>query len=244
MSAEQVTQSIQELEALRKRTRIWRSGSALAVVVIAAGSALCLIGAVRDLVRPGLPRDEFVKEFQAGFTEEVVPQIKVEAQKAVEELTPVVRAELAKLDLQSPKMVEGVQKELEALKENLPNRAEQVMDSTIGDMLRIREAKIKKLHPDLTDEKMAALMDNLVEEGQTRVVKVIDDMFKPQQDTFDKIVEHLREIQKIEGPNIKEEKPTFDMALLFFELIKEDFEGLSSEDLTEALKQTASEVVK
>ena len=244
MSGEQVTQQIQELDRLRSKIRVCRTTSALAVVIIAVGAAWCIISAVRDLVQPGPRRTEFVDAFQEQFSDEVVPEIKLVAQHTVEQLTPVLREELAKIDLKSPKIVAGVEKELEALKESLPNRAEAVMDTTVGDMIRIREGKIKRMYPNLTDEKIGVLMDNLVDEGQTRVVKVMDELFKPQQDTVDKIIVHLDEIEKVEAPNIKGEKPTWEMALTLFDIVKEDFEGLGAEDLTEAVKQQAAEVTK
>ncbi len=228
MNAEQVTHDIEELESLRSQTRSWRTAAVLAVIIVIVAVVMTIVNSVKNLALAGPTRDEFVQEFQAGFSADVIPQLRLAASDALGQLAPLVKVEFQKLDLQSPRLIEAAQKELVALQESLPARAENVLESTIGDMLRARESRIRAMYPNLTDEKVALLMDNLLEEGGNRTVKVMDELFKPHQDTFDQILAHLDKIQTAEAANIQDEKPTWDMAILFFDVIKEDLHGLDA----------------
>lgn len=230
MNHEQVTRDIEELESLRTQVRSWRTAAALAVIIIVVASVMIVVNSVQNLALAGPTRDTFIQEFQRGFAEDVMPQVRLAGTDALQELTPVVREEIEKLNQHGPRVAAAVEKELTALQASLPQRAETAIESTIGAMLRQREGRIRKMYPGLTDENVAVLMDNLTGESRNRVVKVMDDLFKPQQDTLDRILAHLQRIQELEAANLKDEPPTWDMAILFFDVIKEDLRGLRAED--------------
>ncbi len=159
-----------------------------------------------------------------------MPQVRIATSAALAELTPIVRSEFKKLDLQSPRLTEALQKELKVMRESLPNRAEKVLESTVGNMLRARESRIRKMYPKLTDEQVSVLMSNLVEEGQVRTVKVMDELFKPHQDKLDQILAHLDKIEALEADNIKDAKPSWDTAILLFDVVKKDFRETTPAD--------------
>jgi len=236
VNVEQVTRDIEKLESLRSQLRSWRTAAALAVVVIVVGSVMIIVNSIKNLAVPGPTREQFVAEFQKGFADDVMPHVRVAAGGALGELAPVVRTEFQKLDLQSPRLTAALHRELKAMQDSLPNRAEKVMESTVGTMLRARESKIRQMYPTLTDEQVSLLMTNLLAEGHVRTVKVMDDFFKPQQDTFDQILAHLDKIEALEADKVKDLKPTWDMAILFFDVFKEDVQVLTSNTAVTATK--------
>jgi hypothetical protein len=240
----ETTQKIQELERLRSQIRVWRGGSAIVVIVIVFFFVTSVTNAIRSLVNEGPKRDELVGELRAGFVDTVMPEVKAVAVDAAHQLTPVVMEEVQKLDFQSPRITAALEQELDELKNSIPRRAEVVLDATFGKMVRERRGALQKMYPDLTDEKIGTLLDNLVGEGETRIFKVVDDTLRPHLDVLDDIVTSLHEIQRIEEPNLKGEKPGWDVAFLLFDVIREDFEGLRPEDVADALQEANPEVMR
>jgi hypothetical protein len=111
---------------------------------------------------------------------------------------------------------------LDALKTNMPKKAETVLNQTVGKVVREREAKVRAMYPDLTEEKVSQLLENLVSEAEVRLVKVIDETSRPHQESLEKIIALLDEIHTAEAENVKEDKPTLEMALVFLDLFQID----------------------
>ncbi len=233
MSAQQASDRIKELESLQSQIRGWRTVAAIAVIIIVVTTVMTILNSVKVLTIPGPERDVFTEHFQQGFTEEVMPQVRLAAGMALQELTPVVKEELVKLDAQSPRVMEAVEQELATMQTSLPDRAEKVLETTIGQMLRARESKVREMYPDLTDAKVSEVVENLIEESRNRSVKVMDDLFRPHQDMLGNILDNLNTIEKLERPHIRGQKPTWDMAILLLDVIKEDLAGLDSADFHE-----------
>lgn len=244
MDTEQTKQKIAELESLRSQTRAWRVGTALVIIAVVVGCVWTVIHSLKTLFKEGPQQEIFVQELGAGFNDRVRPPAEQIAKQAVSELSPVVQEEFRKLNARAPELMEAFQKETTALAHNLPERAEKVLDGSFTALMKQREAKLKKMFPNLSDENLGNLVDNLIREGSVHMASVIDDMFKPHEEVFDATLAHLYQIQEEEAANIKDETPTWEMALLFFDAIRDDFEEMQSPEYAEALREGAKQVVE
>jgi hypothetical protein len=76
------------------------------------------------------------------------------------------------------------------------------------------------------------------------MASVIDDMFKPHEETFQSILGHLYQIQEDEAGNIQDDKPTWEMAILLFDVVREDMKDLESMEYAEALEEGTRKAVE
>jgi hypothetical protein len=220
LTNDQVKQSIRELEELGSQMRKWRTVTLLVVLVVSVLFGTTLTRAVQALKNPGPAHDVFMSRLQSGMQEQVLPEAKNLASNAAAEVAPLVMAEIQNIKLQGPLYAEALKHELDTLKANMPKRAETILNQTVGETVRAREAKVRAMYPDLTEEKVSQLVDNLVSEAEVRLVKVVDETTKPHQDSLENIIALLDEIHTLEADNVKEEKPTLEMALVFLDLFQ------------------------
>lgn len=227
MSSENVEKQIQELETLRKNTRVWRLGAtvaAFAVVIICVG---IMNGAVQGLIRPGPVQEEFVKQIGDGLKDKVVPQVQQLAMQTIQDSRPLVEKGFAEINSRVPDLTAASMKEFETLQKNLPMKAEKVLDDTFGEMLKEREAKIREVFPDATDEKLHAFITNITEEGHTRLNNINHQLFDPHIRVMSSIAGDMMAIEKQEAAHIKGEIPTWQMALLFTDILRADLNELA-----------------
>jgi hypothetical protein len=202
--------------------RKWRTATLLVVLVVSVLFGTTLTRAVQALKNPGPSRDVFMSRLQSGMEQQVLPEAKSLVSSAAAEVAPLVMAEIQKISLQGPLYADALKRELDALKTNMPKKAETVLNQTVGKVVREREAKVRAMYPDLTEEKVSQLLENLVSEAEVRLVKVIDETSRPHQESLEKIIALLDEIHTAEAENVKEDKPTLEMALVFLDLFQID----------------------
>jgi hypothetical protein len=244
MNDDQTKQKIAELEALRSAVRTWRLVSVLLVILIVVVCVWSVVHSLRSLTREGPQQQEFTRAFAEGFHERVLPPAQDMVRQTVHELSPVVIEEFQKLNARVPELTAALQTEGQALMENLPRRAEKVLDAQFTALMKQREAKIRKMFPDASEEKIGQVVNNLIEEGGVHMASVLDDMFKPHEEVFHDILTHLYTIQEMEAEHVKDETPTWEMAVLLFDAVRDDLQDLDSMEYAEALRESAKQAVE
>lgn len=230
MNSEEVKRQTEELEALKSQTNRWRIGTALAIILIAFVAVGSIIKGVFGLVQEGPDQKIFVDEVQTHLKKEVLPSLEVIAGQTVKEIKPRIETELKKLNERSPELAEALRKELLALSGNLPIRGEKVLNATFGAMLKKREADIRKTYPGVTEEQVAALVANLVTAGHEQITSVTETLFSPHLKALNVIVANIDIIKQSETIDPADEGPTWDTALLIFDILRDDFKEFDTDN--------------
>lgn len=223
MSPEEVSRQIVELQLLRSELRRWRVGITLTVAVIVVGGVWSIYDAGNSLAREGPEQEELVAEFTKGLNSEVVPLVERVARKTFYETKIGVEKELAKLDQRTPELALALEKEIMALVRNVPHRGEKVLQASFGAMLKKREADIRKSYPDVTEQKVSTLVATLVEVTEEQVEHMIDHLFAPHLEAIYSVLDNMARIQQTETLRPDEELASWDMALLVFDLVRDEF---------------------
>ncbi len=234
MTPEEVSNQVRELESARSQLRLWRTVIPLVVVSVITYGVYTIYDSAASLVTEGPPREEFVAAFTAGMNEEVRPVVEKIAQQTFSETRDAVNKELARLNDRTPEMADVLKKEVETLMHSIPRRGEKVLQASFGTMLKKREADIRKQYPDVTEQKVATLLLQLTELTQQRLDHVTHQLFSPHLVSLSGIMEDVGHIQRTEIVNPKDDLVSWDMALLVFDLIRDEFADLHvhEEDLT------------
>jgi hypothetical protein len=99
-------------------------------------------------------------------------------------------------------------------------------------MLKKREADIRKQFPDVTEEKVATLTLQLTELTQQRLDHVTHQLFMPHLESLSNVMDDISHIQRTENPTGREDLASWDMALLVFDLIRDEFGDLHAAEAT------------
>lgn len=226
MTPEEVSTQVRELEALRAQLRLWRTAIPLIAVGVIAYGVFTIYRSAESLVAEGPPREEFVAAFTDGLNTEVRPTVEKIAQQTFSETREAVNKELARLNDRTPEMAGALKKEVESLIHNLPRRGEKVLQASFGTMLKKREADIRKQYPDVTEQKVATLVLRLTDLTQERLDHVTHHLFSPHLESLSGIMEDVAHIQRSESVSAREDFASWDMALLVFDLIRDEFSEL------------------
>lgn len=226
MTPEEVANQIKELESLRSQLRLWRTVIPLATVAIVSYGVFALYRSAENLVVEGPPREEFIAAFTDGLKREVQPTVERVAQQTFSETKRAVEKELARLNDRTPEMAGALKKEVETLIHNIPRRGEKVLQASFGTMLKKREADIRKTYPDVTEQKVASLVLGLTDMAHQRLDHVTHQLFLPHLTSLSNIMEDIAHIQRTETVTGQEDQASWDMALLVFDLIRDEFAEL------------------
>ncbi len=225
MTPEEVSTQVRELEGLRAQLRLWRVAIPLITVGVIVYGVVTLYQTAAGLVVEGPPREEFVAAFTDGLNKEVRPTVEKVAQQTFTETRAAVNKELLRLNDRTPELAAALKKEIEALIHNIPQRGEKVLQGSFGAMLKKREADIRKQYPDVTEARVAALLVELTGLAEQRVDHVTHHLFEPHLVSLTGIMEDVAHIQRTE-PATGGDLASWDMALLVFDLIRDEFDEL------------------
>lgn len=223
MSPEEVSTQIRELESLRAQLRLWRTAVPLVTVGVVVFGVFTLYRSAEQLVSEGPPREEFVAAFTDGLKREVQPTVEKVAQQTFSETKRAVEKEMVRLNERTPEMAGALKKEIETLIQNVPRRGEKVLQASFGTMLKKREADIRKTYPEVTEQKVASLVLGLTDLTQQRLDHVTHQLFSPHLASLSNILDDVAHIQRTENPAAREDLASWDMALLVFDLIRDEF---------------------
>jgi hypothetical protein len=226
MTLEEVSSQVRELELLRSQLRLWRTAIPLITVGVIAYGVFTIYRSAESLVVEGPPREEFVEAFIDELNTEVRPTVEKIAQQTFSETREAVNKELARLNDRTPELAGALKKEVESLIHNLPRRGEKVLQASFGAMLKKREAEIRKQYPDVTEQKVATLVLQLTDLTQERLDHVTHHLFSPHLESLSGIMEDVAHIQRSESVSGREDLASWDMALLVFDLIRDEFAEL------------------
>ena len=225
-SSDEVNKKIQELEAIQKEAGRWKLGGVLAVVVIVTVCLLTLKSNVTSLVEDGPKKDKLLANLKEEADKQIIPDLKATLEQAQKIATDAVKTELAKLNERLPEITAKAQEEAITLANELQKEADVVMQETFQKMLNEREAKIRKMYPDVTEAKITSAIANLQTEIEAELNKLIEEMFIEHLQAVDGIVQHI-EMIKDDNDDLAllDENAPWEMATLVFEIVKEEFDG-------------------
>ena len=221
-----IPQKITELQRLQAQTRNWRLITVLAVIGILVAGLGSVLHKASKLSESGPEQKEFVDELGSGLQSEILPQVQKLASQTLNSMIPLLKIELQKLADRAPEIVNAAKKELAMLTKNLQDKGQKTLDATFGESLKKRESKIKGMFPEVDEHKVAQLVENFTKVGEERMNETFHSMFASHILALDKIVSSMEAIHKAEGPNVADETPTWEMALLVFDILREDVKEL------------------
>lgn len=225
MSPLTVEQRIHELESVRSRIRIWRAGSTIAALLFVGICGGVMYTSVTNLFRPGPVQDEYVTNLSTGLQQEVVPNVQKLAVQTLVESRPIAEAQLPKIQAQMPELANASLTEFDNLQTQLPQRAEKVLDASFGKVVQDREAKIRELFPNATDEQIKTFTNNLTEIGHDQLTSLNQQLFSRHIEEMNAITLDIDTISKQEAPNLKGDVPTWQMGLMLFDIARPEITG-------------------
>lgn len=223
-----VPQKIQELQNTLSQVRFWRTLTVVAVILIVVTCVGLMSAAVGQLTSPTKTQEKFMKDLMAGMNQDIVPQVQQLASVAAADIAPTIQDQLNQLNLRAPDFAEAVRKELYKLSLDVSSKSEKVLDDTFGNILKQRQDWIEKNFDGVTPEKAKTMADNLVNIAHDRVDHLSDSLFAEHIVALNRITENLHKIQQEELANVRHEVPNWEMALLFFDVIREELRGVET----------------
>ena len=227
MEAAIVQANIRELEALHTQTRFWRWGISLALLLTVVICLVTLRNAVTGLTNDGPTKEAFVKDLGDRMQKNAIPTIEQMGVTALHEIN--FDAEVKKLNKRTPELTQASMKEVKLFGDELPARGKKVLDATFGAALKQHESKIKTMFPEATDAQVSGLMTNLSNEAMSQAADVNDELFAQHKKAIDSILKDFAAIQSSGAADAKGQEPTWDMALLVFDLARNDLKSLATQ---------------
>jgi hypothetical protein len=242
MATSNMQQMIQELASTRRQNRIWQLSITLLLLILVVGCLLTLRNAAYNLANEGAARDAFVKDLGTRLQRSTLPDIEQMGTQALHEID--FQAEVQKLNRRAPELAQASMQQITLLGKDLPERGKKVFDNTFSAALKQREGKIKAMFPDATPDKVTEVMATLTNEAQTQVGDISGSLFSAHKEALDGIVTDVNRIQLAEAPSTSGEVPTWEMALMIFDIARADLKGLEPTETKPKQKSHAKEAKK
>jgi hypothetical protein len=230
---------IRELERVRAQARWWRLGLTLAACGIVLVSVAAIANAVQGLTQPGPRQQEFASTLSAGLQRDVVPNVQNIASQTFNEIRPEIEKEFSKVNDRVPELTQASLTQLNLLQKNVPERSEKVIRASFSAMLKKREPELRQMFPEVTEEKVAALVTNLSEEGQNRIVLANDSLFSGHMAAMNSIVADMEKIRLAEKPDVSSEQASWEAGLIFLDLVRGEMKGFESKSAPGTTPATA-----
>lgn len=225
---ESIPAQIEELKSLQSQLRFWRTLTIVAVLLIVVTCVGLISASVQQLVTAGPAQEEFVGSLVEGMNEDIVPELQIIASRAISDLSPVVQAELERLNERSPEFADLLRRELHLMTINLAAKSERIFDDHITEVVMSRRQWIEDNYPDVTREQAEQMAENLAIVAAERMEHVTTEIFAEQINLLNSITEHLQTIRDEELPGVQSEVPNWEMALMFLDLIRSELRPLES----------------
>lgn len=220
---------IAELQNVRRQTSRWRMGAGALTVLWVAGCFISVNDSVQGLFKPGDRQTKFVSTLSTNVQNDIAPNVQNMVAQTIAEARPEVEASFVKLNARVPEMTQASMTELETLQTSLPQKGEKILGETFGTMIAEKEAKLREMFPDATEENIKALTTNLSDVAQTKAVSVNDKLFGRHQVALNGIVTHMEQIRMEEGKMPASPLGTnWEMALSIMDVVREDMRELET----------------
>ena len=217
---------ITEVESLRRQASYWRTGGTVILVVFALGSIFLLNRAVHTLSDAGPGQEQFVSLMQANMKSSVAPQLEALARGTLTSMQPSISRELTNLNKRVPDIASATMKELDVLQNEMADRGTTIFEKQLDSALNTREAKIRSMFPEVQDGQLQELMVQLKEDGHREIVSVDHDLLAPHQAKIKSIMAGMKKIEALEGPNLKNVDPSWEMGLALLAVMHDDLSSL------------------
>lgn len=227
-SNQDIPKKIQELESAQSQIRFWRTLTIVAVILIVVTCVALISTAVGQLASAGPRQEEFLKELVEGVNQDVVPQLQRIGTEAAADVAPLVQAELQKLNEQAPEFATTLRRELYNLSVNVSGKSEKILRDNFAGMIERRRHWMENNFQGVTQEKIDTMSENLTTIAQERIENFVDEAFAGQIIALNRITENLETIQKAEIENVRHDVPTWEMALLFFDIVRDELRGMET----------------
>ncbi len=227
MQTEPVSKQIQEIEAIKRQKRMWSWGTTGLLLVFVISCILSLRSAVYGLVNEGPTREQFQKKLGDSVQKDALPKIQAYGEEAIRGVD--YAGAVKKLNEHTPQMVQATKDQLQALNKDLTDRGNNVFNKTFRAAVEDHDKKIRAMFPDATEEQVKGLMSNLTKEAQEQVADINETLFGEHKKALDSIIADMNAIQRSE-PNISGEVPTYEYALMLFDIAREDLKSLTPPD--------------
>jgi len=218
---------IRELESLRRQARLFRLFFFIACLGVVFYCLYQLHRSVTALATAGPEQDAYMKSLQVNLDKDVIPRLRSAASETLTEVQPEVTAAIKKLGPRMPEVTAVAKNEMEALQTDLPNKGEAILNASYTNLLQAREPTLRaEFGNDVTDDQVKALIVTLTQEGHTQLVAANNELFAPHQLKLKHILQNLQSIKDQEAPNVKKIQPSWDMAILLLDILREDMKDL------------------
>ena len=91
------------------------------------------------------------------------------------------------------------------------------------EIFTLLEEGIRKQYPDVTEARVAGLVARLIDLSEKQIDHATHHLFEPHLVSLSNIMDDITAIKKAEGTAAKEDLASWDMALLVFDLIRDEF---------------------
>jgi len=224
-SSDEVNKKIEELEALKKESGWWKLGGTIAILIIVLVSVFNIIGGVTALAKKGPEQDKLVASLKTGFNEQILPDLKAAGNEAKNVATEALKAEMEKLNARLPEFSNLAQNEAQALVEELRVEAEKVLNDTFQKMLDDRETKIRKMFPDVNQERLSAAVGDLNAALEGELRNLIEELFVQHLVVVDSIIQQIDTIAEDDTTDLLDQNVPWEVGALVFEILREEFAG-------------------
>ena len=238
MEATTVQTNIRELEALRMQTRFWRWGISLTLLIIVVTCLVTLRSAVTGITSDGETKQAFVADLNDRMQKSAVPAVEQMSTEALHEIN--FQAEVEKLNKRTPELARASMQQVKLFGDELPVRGQKVMDATFGAALKKRESKIRAMFPEATDAQITGLMTTLTNEATDQAADINAQLFAQHKKAIDSIMRDFTTIQTSGASDARGQEPTWDMALLIFDLARNDLKSMAPAEEKSTHSKTSS----
>ena len=226
MSPEETQRQIADLRDLRGQLTRWSVGIPVVAILIVLSGLWLITDAARGLVTEGPRREEFVTALTGGLKQDVAPVVESIARRTYTDTRAGLEREFDRLNSRAPEISQTLGAEVEKLLNNLPKRGEAALKATFGEMIKKREADIRKMFPDATEQSVTTFVSNLTGEAEEQAHNLTAKLFGPQLIELDGILSNIDRIRASEKLGPTEDLATWDTALLVIDLLREEFKEL------------------
>jgi len=241
MSTEEARQLIQELEKLRRQTYRFRLLTIIALLAIVITGVSAIIESVYSLTLAGPRQEAFISNLSTNLQQELLPIIQKIAGRSVERLKPAVEKELKEINGRAPEVADVALNELDQMGNELTVQAGKVLDQTISGTLQRREGKLRKMYPDVYNQQIDTLLNNLALEAGDQLAQSGENIFNPHLNSIQSILVNLEKIQKSEPIDASKDIDSWQVAFMFMDVFVHEFKDLAP---PEPAKSKAAELKK
>ena len=224
MTPEVTTRKIAELQALRSQAARWRFGIPVAVIAIITVCILMIYNSAQSLAQPGPAQETFVEEVKKGMDEDVMPIVRHAAYRTFTDTKNAVREEFERISERTPEFATALQVEAENLVHNVPKRTEAELSEILAAALARQELTINELFPNLEEDQVSSVLEQLVNLGKEQAEYVGQQLFEPHLVRINNMIDDLQVIRKSESLRPGDSIDSFQMALLVFDILRDEFD--------------------